>query len=251
MLLRSTMVLFEGKRTNKLINDMATKDRKISIGRRQQTSSPSPKEFRSTPEKFLKSDQSSDAQKNSPSRAAAKTASKTPLVKKLARRQTKKNQTKLALKLNPKAKRKVNQRLTKSLINTARVLEAKKLLKNGKVRQRKAKEEDDDGPPVLEPIFPIEDNLDKIPQKKKIVRNPTARKIKVEVEDTAVNSDSSTNSVRVTKKTKAIVKTEYVDTITETIEGVISGLTLSADEIKKEPDSLSESSKSDIIKPKS
>ncbi|KAK9875713.1 hypothetical protein WA026_009510 [Henosepilachna vigintioctopunctata] len=224
---------------------MATKDKKLLLGRRQQTASPSPRDNTGDRNTI------SDAQRNLSSRAkTASAASKTPLVRKLARGQTKKNQKKIALKLNPRAKRKAAQKITKSLMNTARVLDAKKLLKNGKMRQRKAKEEMDDGPPVLEPIFPIEDNLEKKPRKSRVVRNPAARKVKIEPEDTAVNSDSSVSSCRNSKKTRLTLKTESVDTVTETIEGVISGAALTPDQIKKEPDSLSESSRSDIIKPK-
>ncbi|XP_045480002.1 uncharacterized protein LOC123684682 isoform X2 [Harmonia axyridis] len=235
------------KRVEKVVNDMATKERKVSIGRRQQTASPSPKDLRSTPEQTVKNDATVDSQKVAPQKT--KTITKTALVRKLTKGQKKKNQKKkLSIKLTSKAARKAKQKITKSLINTAKVLEAKKLLKNGKVVQKKEEEEFDSH--ILEPIFPEETELDKKPKNKRIVRNPVARKVKTEVEDPEICSDSSTNSVKYSRKSKNSIKNDEIDTIKETIEGVISGFTLRPEEIKKEPDYLSESSRSDIIKPK-
>ncbi|XP_044749946.1 uncharacterized protein LOC123310514 isoform X2 [Coccinella septempunctata] len=227
---------------------MATRERKVSGGRRQQTASPSPKDFRSTPDQILKNDTPIEPQRVPPQKT--KINPKMPLVRKLTKGQKKKNQKKLSLKITSKATRKAKQKITKSLINTAKVLEAKKLLKNGKVAQKKEEKELDEVQHILEPLFPVDEELGKKTKKKRIVRNPAAKRIKTEVEDPEICSDSSANSVKNSRRNKSIAKIEEIDTVTQTIEGVVSGFTLRPDEIKKEPDSMSESSRSDIIKPK-
>ncbi|KAJ8984567.1 hypothetical protein NQ317_006029 [Molorchus minor] len=196
---------------------------------------------------------------------------KTPIAKKLAKKNPPKKVLKkpsLAMKLKAKAKKtvKMTPKLTKSLLQNTKTLEnRKKLLKNGvkevKPRKRKAaiKKEKDDSPPVLEPIFPIEENLDSKKQPKKRVSKKAqassdlmdVKKIKVENDDSlSVASDVTDISAEIPNLPKQIRKPRAQKKIkaeNDSLEDVMNDLSflIKEGDIKKENDTLSESGKSD------
>ncbi|XP_023017565.2 enhanced adult sensory threshold isoform X1 [Leptinotarsa decemlineata] len=213
----------------------------------------------------------------SPKPSVAKsTARNTPIGKRLAKVTPAKKIVKktIAIKLKAKAKTQLKV-LPKALLQTTKTAEnRKKLLRNGvkEIKPRKkrktVKKEIDDSPPVLEPIFPIEENLEskKTPKKrlsKKAAKNTTPdlldiTKVKVENEDDLSLSsdftDISNNEIptlsRQVKKPRASRKPKVQS---DTLEDVMNDLTflIKADDVKKEVDSLSESGKSDTVaKPK-
>ncbi|XP_057650990.1 uncharacterized protein LOC130890741 isoform X1 [Diorhabda carinulata] len=180
------------------------------------------------------------------------------IIKKPTLTVTLKAKAKKSLKLNP---------LAKAVLHTANTSESKKkLLKNGikEVKSRKKrvakleiKKENDDSPPVLEPIFPLEENVKKNTKKrvaKKIKEESTElldiSKIKVENEEISsdITDDIPTLSRQV-KKPRVIKKSKLE---TESLEDVMNDLSylIKGDDTRTEVDSLSESSKSDTFKPK-
>ncbi|XP_072383489.1 uncharacterized protein east isoform X2 [Diabrotica undecimpunctata] len=159
------------------------------------------------------------------------------------------------LRLNP---------LAKAALHSTKSAESKnKLLKNGvkekRFRKKKLKvvKELEDNPPVLEPIFPLDENVKKQPKKRGPKKQKTQSEttelldvnaIKVELED---NSTSTDNVPPIPKQGKKRGRKPKVQK--ETIEDVMKDLSflIKAEDIKVEADDLSESSKSDIIsKPK-
>ncbi|KAJ8927160.1 hypothetical protein NQ314_020433 [Rhamnusium bicolor] len=151
----------------------------------------------------------------------------------------------------------------------------KKFLKNGvkevKPRKRKAavKKEKDDSPPVLEPIFPIEQNVENKKQPKKRLTKKAlktnadlldVKKIKIENDDnlsvssdvTDISNNDIPNLPKQVRKPRAPKKPKVEN---DTLEDVMNDLSFlikgEKEEVKKEVDSMSESSKSDITtKPK-
>ncbi|CAG9832300.1 unnamed protein product [Diabrotica balteata] len=161
------------------------------------------------------------------------------------------------LKLNP---------LAKAALHSTKSAESKnKLLKNGvkekRFRKKKLKvvKELEDNPPVLEPIFPLDENVKKQPKKRGPKKQKTQSEttelldvnaIKVELEDNPTSTDTN-NVPPLPKQGKKRGRKPKVQK--ETIEDVMKDLSflIKAEDIKVEADDLSESSKSDIIsKPK-
>ncbi|RZC37265.1 uncharacterized protein BDFB_004147 [Asbolus verrucosus] len=244
---------------------MATREKKLSVGRKQNTSSPlPPKENVTSGEAKTNtnnedSEDSPPAVKNAtPKVAAAKGAS---LIKKLANKNPPKKLAKkpIAIKLKPTIKKnvKIKQKIIKAMLNNPKNKETKKkLLKNcvKQIKPKKAKMAKNDKteenlPPVLEPILPIDEDLETKQSKKKAGRPPRidnyAKKINQSDNEHLIVDQSKTK--RVYKKK---VKTESLTN--ETIEDVMNDLSslIKGSEIKNETDVLSESSKSDSLKPK-
>lgn len=203
----------------------------------------------------------------------------TPILKRIAKKSPPKKILKkpaIAIKMKAKSKKpgKLNQKLAKALLQSAKTLEnRKKLIKNGikevKPRKRKApiKKEKDDSPPVLEPIFPIEENIEtKKQSRKRLPKKPVKKgmdlldpkKIKVENDDDiSISSDITDISnaeiptlpkqVRKPRAKKAKVENDSLEDVMNDLSFLIKG-----EDIKKEvEDSMSESGRSDIAaKPK-
>ncbi|CAG9822994.1 unnamed protein product [Phaedon cochleariae] len=208
--------------------------------------------------------------KNEPGvgQVTSKPTAKPAIGKRIAKKnQTKRvnNKTSVAVKLKAKAKK---YPLAKTLLqNTKTVDGRKRLLKNvvkeGKPRKRKIKEELDDSPPVLEPIFPIEENVETKKQPrtratKKTVDPIDVNRIKVENEDDlSLSSDvtdiSNSEIPTLTKQVRKprVLKKPKVEI--ETLEDVMNDLSylIKTEEVKEEGESLSESSKTETMsKPK-
>ncbi|XP_028133644.2 uncharacterized protein LOC114328850 isoform X2 [Diabrotica virgifera virgifera] len=220
----------------------------------------SPKEVVASEKAQQKNEASADTPKSAgtPKSIGKRIAKNNPknIVKKPLLGVTLKAKGRKPLKLNPLAKA--------ALHSTKSAESKKKLLKNGvkekRFRKRKLNQkESEDNPPVLEPIFPLDENVKKQPKKggrpkKRETQSETTElldvdAIKVEPEDP---TQKDTNNVPpVPKQGKKRGRKPKVQK--ETIEDVMKDLSflIKAEDIKTEVDDLSESSKSDIItKPK-
>ncbi|CAG9864416.1 unnamed protein product [Phyllotreta striolata] len=158
------------------------------------------------------------------------------------------------LKLNPLAKTTLQSAAKKKQL----IKNGSKEIKAGRKRIKKGlsiKKEPDDAPPVLEPIFPLEENK-KQPKKRGVKRNNKdvpelmdSTKIKEEIEDD-VSSDLTDTSFgdnsgasKQSKRTRTAKKVKIESM--ETMEDVMNDLTclIKSDEIKKETDVQSEADK--------
>lgn len=202
-----------------------------------------------------------------------------PIVKRIAKKSPPKKILKkpsIAIKMKTKSKKSVrlNQKLAKALLQGAKTLEnRKKLIKNGikevKPRKRKApiKKQKDDSPPVLEPIFPIEENVETKKQAKKRLPKKSVKKsmdlldlkkIKIENDDNiSVSSDvTDISNAEIPNLPKQVRKprTKKPKVENDSLEDVMNDLSflIKGEDIKKEvEDSMSESGKSDTTaKPK-
>lgn len=236
---------------------MANREKKVSLGRRQAPASPIPPKEGTTqadsPAKLnAKSDvASADDAKPTASVKAPAVKNVSAIAKKLsktaAKKAIKKNLT-IQLKAKTKKPAKINQKLTKNVMNNQKTnLESKKaaLLKNGvvKVKQiRKPKvqaapKNQEEAPPVLEPIFPVEDNAaDKKQPRKRVnkkVASPSDDSKKPKTDIAALPEDATTNTIatpdlklakklKQPKKTKAESNTQEPGS--ETIEEVMNDL---------------------------
>lgn len=243
---------------------MANREKKVTLNRRATPASPvPPKEggvTSDTPTKINVDEDTPRVNTPKPVAAIARKLSKTA-----ARKAVKKN---LAIQLKAKTKKapSINTKLTKKLLNNQKTLEGKKsaLLKNGvvKVKQiRKTKVQDaaaaaapteptqeDDAPPVLEPIFPMEDNVDKKQPRKRINKktaSPTddAKKPKNEMDLSSIDEtiDAIINQVVADTKTspkkpRPAKKAKIEETANETIEDVMNDLSCLITDVKKEND---------------
>lgn len=214
--------------------------------------------------------------KNEPPEPVAKSSGTAKSIgKRIAKKPIKKiGKRSLGVKLKAKVQKLKLNPLAKAALQNA---PKKKLLKNGvkevKPRKRKyklktesdLKKEPEDAPPVLEPIFPLEENVlgKRGPKKrvKKIIKNEAPEliecaKIKQENDQdppsdvTDVSFNDLPSLSKQVKKTR--VKKQKIDN--ETLEDVMNDLTylIKAEDIKKEVvDTVSESDKSDsATKPK-
>nr|CAH7745517.1 unnamed protein product [Callosobruchus chinensis] len=205
----------------------------------------------------------------------AKNKTKVSIGKRIAKKNVVKKNS-LALKLKAKAK---NTRLNPLSKNVKAAVKAagnrKKLLKNGvrevgrprknKIQVKQEQEEvtiKEESPPVLEPIFPLEENVDKKPKKRVTAKKtlkppeiiPDLSLVKIEKEDNlplAGDVTELSNQERPKQAKKG--RPRKVKTETDTLEAVMNDLTfLIKQEVKTEPDCMSESGKSDttVVKPK-
>ncbi|KAJ8938586.1 hypothetical protein NQ318_013640 [Aromia moschata] len=213
----------------------------------------------------------------SPKSAAQTGRTATSIAKRLAKKSPAKKMLKkpsMAIKLKAKSKKavKLNPKLAKTILQNTKTLEnRKKLLRNGakevKPKKKKApvKKEKDDSPPVLEPIFPIEENLENKKQPKRRLTKKTlkasadlldVKKIKIENDDdVSVASDVTDDLPNLQKQVRKPRTQKKPKVENDSLEDVMNDLSFlikgEKDEIKKEIDSLSESGKSDTTtKPK-
>ncbi|CAH1962209.1 unnamed protein product [Acanthoscelides obtectus] len=201
----------------------------------------------------------------------------------IGRRITKRNQknvvktNNLALKLKAKTKNSRINPLAKNVKAAVKVAgNRNKLLKNGvkevkprktKIQVKQEKEDIDikeEAPPVLEPIFPLEENVDKKPKKRvtakkaqklppEVIPEPDLSKVKIEKEESPAPSDVTDVSNQELPKQVKKSRLRRAKTETETLEDVMNDLSfLIKQEVKTEPDYMSESGKSDstTLKPK-
>lgn len=218
---------------------MATREKKLSINRKQNTSSPLP------PKEDLPPPDIKPPLNNEPAEENANTKAPS-LAKKLAPKSPKKLSKKpIAIKVKPTIKRLVkNKRKIMKLVSNPKNSETKKNLLKNCVKQIKPKKPkivktEENLPPVLEPILPIDEDSDNKQVKKKGKRPPRI--------DNYAKNDDPVKAKRVYKRK---IKTE--STQNETIEDVINDLNtlIKSGDIKEESDVVSESGKSDSIKPK-
>ncbi|KAJ8912657.1 hypothetical protein NQ315_012733 [Exocentrus adspersus] len=213
-----------------------------------------------------KSTLKSEANAEDATKPTVGTVKNVSIAKKIAKNSPKKilKKPSIGLKMKAKSKKpvKLNQKLGKSLLQNNGIKEVKP-------RKRKAavKKEKYDSPPVLEPIFPLEENIEtkKQPRKrlskkalKKEAELQDPKKIKVETDDTlSVSSDVTDisnaeipNLPKQVRKPRAPKKPKIES---DSLEDVMNDLTflIKTEDIKKEVDSMSESGKSDTTtKPK-
>lgn len=241
---------------------MANREKKVALNRRATPASPvPPKEGVVTSDIPAKVNVGEDTPKVNTPKPVAATAIARKLSKTAARKAVKKN---LAIQLKAKTKKapKINTKLTKTLLNNQKTLEGKKsaLLKNGvvKVKQiRKTKvqapapsqpTQEDDAPPVLEPIFPMEDNVDKKQPRKRVNKKTASpaddpKKPKTETDLSSIDEtiDAIINQVvtdtkTTPKKSRPVKKAKSDETANETIEDVMNDLSCLITDIKKEND---------------
>ncbi|XP_018572639.1 uncharacterized protein LOC108912008 isoform X2 [Anoplophora glabripennis] len=194
----------------------------------------------------------------------------TSIVKRIAKKSPPKKILKkpsIAIKMKAKSKKavKLNQNISKVFRLTAK---QKEKIMNSVIRQeprkRKTaiKKEKDDSPPVLEPIFPIEENIEtkkqakkRLPKKsiKKNVDLLDPKKIKVENDDNiSVSSDVTDISIaeiptlpKQVRKPRASKKPKVENDSLEDVMNDLSYL-IKGEDVKREvEDSMSESGKSD------
>ncbi|KAI4462832.1 serine/arginine repetitive matrix 2 [Holotrichia oblita] len=246
-------------------NDMASRDKKVSVNRKQSTASPvPPKEGATPPETLTKSiiaraeaSVADEAPKLTSIRNPRSNASKNNATS-LTRKIKKKPASKVIKKnvaLKAKNKSKLNQKLGKKLLaNSRNNFEVKQsLLRNGikskvtrkaKSTQNVKKEQSDDSPPVLEPIYPIHENTK---QNKKKPKKEDDKKVKEESNDSFSTLDEALDNLLnqcspqiKTNKKKLVrkIKSEP-DSSKESIDDVINDLTtlIKVEEIKSEVDS--------------
>ncbi|GJQ64953.1 hypothetical protein Trydic_g7120 [Trypoxylus dichotomus] len=248
-------------------NDMASRDKKVSVNRKQSTASPvPPKEGATPPETLTKSiiakteaSVADEAPKLTSIRNPRSNASKNSTAS-LTRKIRKKPAGKVIKKnisLKAKSKSKLNQKLGKKLLTNSRNnFEVKQsLLRNGikakvtrkaKPAQSLRKEESDDNPPVLEPIYPINETAKS--NKKRPRKLEEEKKIKEDESndsyptiDEALDSILSQCNPQIKANKKKIIKKikSEPDSAKETIDDVINDLTtlIKVEEIKSEVDS--------------
>ncbi|XP_008191771.2 uncharacterized protein east isoform X1 [Tribolium castaneum] len=224
---------------------MATREKKLSISRKQNTSSPLPPKDDLTPPE-IKPPPNNDTAEETP---APKQSPKAPsLAKKLAPKTPKKLTKKptIAIKLKPAIKKnvKIKRKIIKVIGNNPKNAETKKkLLKNcvKQIKPKKAKVEKSEEtlPPVLEPILPIEEDADNKQVRKKGGRAPR-------IDNYAKNEllvDPAKNK-RVYKKKIKAENSESIEDVMNDLNSLIKG------ESKEESDVVSESGKSDSLKAK-
>ncbi|XP_044255471.1 uncharacterized protein LOC123005682 isoform X2 [Tribolium madens] len=229
---------------------MATREKKLSVSRKQNTSSPLPPKEDLTPTEIKPPPTNETAEEN----PVAKQSPKAPLTKKLAPKTPKKLTKKptIAIKLKPAIKKnvKIKRKIIKVIGNNPKNVESKKkLLKNcvKQIKPKKAKVDKGDKteeilPPVLEPILPIEEDTDNKQVKKKGGRAPR-------IDNYAKNDSLLIDPAKTKRVYKKKVKTE--NTQNESIEDVMNDLSsLIKGESKEESDVVSESGKSDSLNPK-
>ncbi|XP_060530364.1 uncharacterized protein LOC132704402 isoform X2 [Cylas formicarius] len=171
-----------------------------------------------------------------------------------------------AIKMKAKTKKPLKikmNRLAKALQQNGKGLETKKrLLKNGLRGGKTAN--------ALEPIFPPEEHLESKKTRKRIAKKPLPKLIDVkkiksellllkteELVDHGESpgdrgkSDGSSSAELDSKPVRRPAKPKKSKTDSATIEEVMNDLTflIKGEDIKKEPDSMSESSRSDSLKP--
>lgn len=240
---------------------MANREKKILLGRRQTPASPVPPKEGTTPAGAdtppklsakaagLDAVVTDDAKATASVKASVKNVS--AIAKKLsktaAKKAIKKNLT-IQLKAKSKKATKINPKLTKAVLNNQKAnLESKKttLLKNGVVKVKQIRKpkvqvnpskiiEEDDAPPVLEPIFPMEDNVaDKKQPRKRINKKPTITTTSPSDDSKTVPiivapGDSINDAIQSIKKPKQAKKTKpensLQETTNETLEEVMSDL---------------------------
>lgn len=237
---------------------MASRDKKVSVGRKQSTASPvPPKEGATPPETLTKSitpkadaPVTDEAPKLTSIRNPRGNASKNAsgIARKIRKKPAGKViKTNVALKAKNKSK--INQKLGKKLLTSSRNnFEVKQsILRNGiktKVtrRARPKKQQSDDNPPVLEPIYPINESPKQIRRKPK---KDDDKKIKEESNDSYSAIDEVLDSIinqcntQIKPSKKRIIKKIKSEPDKESIDDVINDLTtlIKVEEIKSEIDS--------------
>lgn len=187
---------------------MASRERKISLGKKQSTASPVRTKDADTGNQEVVTATSEEAPKLTPIKNSKLNRKlKRPVTKKIIQKNLKIN-----FKTNTKRGR---PKGAKNILTSVKGLELKKaLIKNG-VKKTIAKKVsgsklEDEGPPVLEPMLPVE-------EEKKIKKKPIIKK------EEDATSDVSEVSSKGTPKSKGSKKPK-VDTAAETIEDVINDL---------------------------
>ncbi|XP_063911022.1 uncharacterized protein East isoform X2 [Zophobas morio] len=241
---------------------MATRDKKLSVSRKQNTSSPVPPKEDLTNTEISSNNETSEENQPVKNAAAKMSPSKAPsLAKKLANKNPPKKLAKKAIriKLKPTIKKnvKIKQKIIKAMLSNPKSSETKKKLLKTCVKQIKPKKTkllkndkmEENLPPVLEPILPIEEELENKQSKKKGAKPP-----RIDNYSKKTNTSDTENLVIDPAKTKRVYKRKpkAENTSTESIEDVISDLTslIKAGDVKEESDVTSECSKSDSVKPK-
>ncbi|KRT81278.1 hypothetical protein AMK59_5876, partial [Oryctes borbonicus] len=246
---------------------MANRDKKVSLNRKQSTASPVPPKEGATPPETLTKSIIAKAEASVADEAPRLTSFRNPRsnasknnTASLARKIRKKPAGKVIKKgisLKAKGKSKLKQKLGKKLLTNSRNnFEVKQsLLRNGikakvtrkaKLAQSSKKEQSDDSPPVLEPIYPINEATKA--NKKRPKKLDDEKKLKEESNDSYSTLDEALDNIlshcnpqiKAANKKRIIkkIKSEQ-DSAKESIDDVINDLTtlIKVEEIKSEVDS--------------
>ncbi|KAF5302879.1 hypothetical protein FQA39_LY02059 [Lamprigera yunnana] len=242
---------------------MTSREKKIVMGKKQSMSPvPPPKEGSATPEsttkstvsktEFVQNDEAvqkiTTTKSTTPVKSNVKSVPLKTFPKKLGRvgRKPLAKTLNVALKAREKKPTKIKHQIAKALISNVKGnLEGKKvLLQNGikpkRIYRKKLKvdvsKEQDDRPPVLEPIYPIEPNIEKKPVKKRMKKTNALNEKRGKAESTTNFStiDDTINSIlsrivaedeeKTCKKPK-FKKSKLDITNEESIEDVMNDLT--------------------------
>lgn len=240
---------------------MATREKKLSLGRKQNTASPlPPKEDPASGEIKPNTTEPVISEDSEILNKTATATNTTPLVRKLARKPTPKknpNKQRVAIRLKPKIKKTIEiKKKIKGILQKTQT--QKKLLKTStkQVKIKRTRVKRNDLPPVLEPILPIDENSDAIkPSKKKgggkppRIDNYANKKVKTEPAETITE-----NLVVDKSKPKRVYKrkTKIEPTSNESIEDVMNDLTslIETSDIKKESTEATEANKTELPKSK-
>lgn len=281
---------------------MANRDKKLALNRKQSSASPvPPKEIIAGSDSSNKLNSSktdlqqsenpipkvSSKSNNTKSLSTNKNAGYTKQISKTVGKRLLGKTLSTTLKARDKKAIKIKQHLVKALLNNAKnsleTTQKNVLLKNGikpkKVYRKRAQAgtqnaqiDNNDGPPILEPIMPIQQSIEK-KVKKRVKRNTAntsdgTKKTKIEQNsylssidetiDSILNQftleDIEVNDRKVVKKTRVRKpKIENVrDTVADTIEEVMNDLSylIKSKDIKQEPITISDNTKIEIPKPK-
>lgn len=224
---------------------MANREKKVSLSGKKQSSSPVPPTTTTSelppsspsppPTETTDVDNVAPANEEAPKLTPIKSQKlgrkiKRPVSKKIIK------QT-LNIPFIPKRKPGRPAKINPLLGNTTKTLEVKKRMKNGVrrglIKKIKELKPEDDGPPVLEPIFPVEP----VKKSRKRVKREDA------TSDTPEINVKNTKKRRITKK----IKMDHVD---ETIEDVMNDLKLliRSEELQKEAEEREEMKKKSVAK---